>query len=482
MKASNTLKAGIFTVALSGAAVFSACATVDFETELLPILEEKCFRCHSERITEPKAGILLDHPEAIMKGNEYGPIVVKMLPEESVLYERITLPSGKRGIMPPAGKGDPCTPEQIELVRQWIKEGAKFGNWTGNDKPKATKPPKKQNNNSRLSLSNYGTEKGIQIDLTPDPKYPMRFSPKMVQVKARAIDALVEDFRKEIGVQALPLANDRVFVRRAYLGIAGRTPTNDEAVAFLSSKDSKKRAKLIDQLVDSEGYVNHWFNFWADLLKVESVRFVPSVYYAEWIKDALRNNMPYDRLSYELITATGMAYQNGATGWAASDANMAPDHMANTMQAFLGMQLQCAQCHDHPYDQWNQYEFQSLVSYFGGVRWNGVNNKHFVRKIEKAGIEISVKQEKYFGNRMAYNYRYAIWEPSFTRWNRLPKDYQYADAKPRQMVPPQVMFGEQPQIEDSPREAFGKWVTAEENQWFTKAIVNRLWKQTMGVG
>jgi len=467
---------------VAGTLGFSAFATINFEAEVLPIFQEKCFRCHSGRIDEPDGDIRLDQADAISEGNEYGPIIKKMLPKDSVLYQRITLPAEKQGIMPPAGKGDPCSPEQLEIIRQWIKEGAKFGNWTGIDKPKVIKPPRKQNNNSRLAIQNYGTAKGIQLDLTPAPKYPTRFSPKMVKTKAAEIDALVDSFRKEHGVKALPVANDRIFVRRAYLGIVGRMPTNDEAVAFLSSKNPKKRPKLIDHLIESEGYVNHWFNYWADLLKVESVRFVPAIFYADWIKEALRNNMPYDKFSFELITATGMPYQNGATGWAASDENMAPDHMANTMQAFLGMQMQCAQCHDHPFDRWNQYEFQSLVSYFGGMRWNGVSNKHFVNQIEKAGIEISVKQEKYFGNNMGYNYRYAIWEPSFTRWNRLPKDYQYADAKPNQTIPPHVMFGDQPNIEDSPREAFGKWVTSEENAWFTKSIVNRLWKQTMGVG
>jgi hypothetical protein len=460
---------------------FCSRAAVDFEKEVLPIIEEKCFRCHSGRVKEPEGGIALDHPDRIMEGNEYGPIVVKMLPEESVLYQRITLHEGKRGIMPPAGKGDPCTAEQIEIVKQWINEGAKFGDWKGEDKHNPVKAPR-QVNSTRLSIENYGTDEGLKLDLTPNPKYKTRLSPTLVKVKAKEIDKLVGAHRKENGIKALPLANDRVFLRRAYLGVVGRTPTHDEAVGFLSSNDPKKRAKLIDHLINTEGYVNNWFHFWADLLKVQTTRFVSSVYYGDWVKQALRDNMPYDTLAYELITATGMPYQNGATGWAASDENMAPDHMANNMQAFLGMQLQCAQCHDHPFDRWNQYEFQSLVSYFGGMRWNGVSNKHFINQIEKAEIEVSVKQEKYFGNNMAYRYRQAVWEPSFGRWNRLPKDYQYADAKPKQAVPPHVIFGDQPIIKDSPREAFGSWVTSEENRWFTATVANRLWKQTMGVG
>lgn len=480
MKTKTMSTAALLAAGMAGLPMGSE-AVIDFEQDVLPIIQEKCFRCHSERIKEPEGGIRLDDAALIMAGNEYGPVIEKMQPEKSVLFQRMAMEEGKRGIMPPTGKGDPATERQLAIVKQWIKEGAKFGDWEAVAGHEAVKPPKAINN-TRLSIQKYGKEGGLQLDLTPKPKHPPRLSPNLVKAKAAQIDQYVAAHQKANGVKALPLANDRVFVRRAYLGIAGRTPTHDEAVAFLSSGLRNKRSKLIDHLVNTEGYVSSWFHFWADLLKVQTTRFPSSVYYGEWIKDALRDNMPYDQMAYELVTATGMPYQNGATGWAASDEGMAPDHMANTMQAFLGMQLQCAQCHDHPYDRWNQYEFQSLVSYFGGVRWNGVSNKHFLKQIEDKGIEISVKQEKYFGNNMSYRYRQAVWEPTFNRWNRLPKDYHYADAKPKQPVPPHVIFGDQPEIVDSPREAFGHWLTAEDNQWFTVAIANRLWKRTMGVG
>jgi hypothetical protein len=469
----------------AGATAISTQAGIDFEQTVLPLLQEKCFRCHSGRVKKPDAALRFDDAERFKSGSYYGEVLVPGQPEASVLLERITLPHDDKDFMPPAGKGDPCTPEQIEIIRQWITEGARFGGWQRVEKPKAAARPKKKNTNSRLSIKNYGKNPSNPgLDLAPSPTYPPKLSPKLVKAKAGQIDALVDAHRKEHGVKALARAEDRVFVRRAYLGIAGRTPTLDESLSFLASRDRRKRTQLIDRLIGTEGYVNHWFHFWADLLKVRSVQFTSAVYYAEWIKQALRDNMPYDRFAFELITATGMPHQNGATGWTASDANMAPDHLANTMQAFLGQQLQCAQCHDHPYDRWTQYEFQSMASYYAGVRWNGVANKHFQRQIEKEGLKdsISEKQFKYFGNNQGNNYRYAVWEPAFTQWNLLPRDYQYADAKPRQPVPPRVIYGEQPVIKDSPREAFGRWVTGRDNEWFTKSIANRLWHETMGVG
>ena len=132
---------------------------------------------------------------------------------------------------------------------------------------------------------------------------------------------------------------------------------------------------LIDKLIASEGYASHWFHFWADLLKVDStaVDQVAAVYYADWVKKALASNMPYDQMVYELITATGMPYQNGATGWMASDQNMKPDHMANTVQAFLGIQIQCAQCHDHPFDKWTQMDFFKMAAFTYGFDHRGGN-------------------------------------------------------------------------------------------------------------
>jgi hypothetical protein len=151
------------------ALVSTSLAVINFEQDVLPIFQEKCFRCHSDRVEEPEGGIRLDQAASIMAGGDYGSIVEKMQPGKSVLFERMTLPEGKRGIMPPPGKGDPATAEQLAIVKQWIKEGARFGNWESFTKHTATKPPRAVNN-TRLSIQKYGTEKGIQLNLEPKPE------------------------------------------------------------------------------------------------------------------------------------------------------------------------------------------------------------------------------------------------------------------------------------------------------------------------
>ena len=460
--------------------------TIQFEEEILPILQEKCWSCHSSRNKEPSAGLLLDTPEQLLKGNEYGPVITRMLPNESVLVERIALKPSKRGIMPPTGKGEPCSPKQIALIRDWIKQGAKTGNWKGFEKPKREYQPKDQSRNSPLADSQYAqNDKNPGLELTPMPIHNMRISHSLIQAKAKKIDTIIARHRASKGAKNQKVVNDRTFLRRAYLEIIGRIPTLEESMQFLSSTQPKKRMLLIDQLIASEGYVSHWFHFWADLLKVDSSKGnqVAAVYYADWLKRALRSNMPYNQLAQELITASGMPHQNGATGWIASDQNMKPDHMANTVQAFMGVQIQCAQCHDHPFDRWNQFEFQSMVSYYAGVQYNvRGGNQIFVNRAREAGIEkLPQKQDRFF-RQLGGQYTLSIWEPQFNRWHTLPNDYQYADAKPRQQVRPAVMFGDQPHIEGSPRRAFAEWVTSKDNEFFAESIANRLWKQLMGVG
>ena len=148
--------------------------TIQFEEEILPILQEKCWRCHSSRVKEPSAGLLLDTPEQLMQGNQYGPVITRMLPDESVLVERIEMKPDKRSVMPPTGQGDPCSPKQIALIREWIQQGAKTGDWQGYQKPKQAYQPKDQRTNSPLSVNQYGkNEENPGLELTSIPENSM---------------------------------------------------------------------------------------------------------------------------------------------------------------------------------------------------------------------------------------------------------------------------------------------------------------------
>ncbi|MEM1297591.1 MAG: DUF1549 domain-containing protein, partial [Verrucomicrobiota bacterium] len=174
--------------------------------------------------------------------------------------------------------------------------------------------------------------------------------------EAKYIDQLIAAKLKETGQAPLPPANDEVFLRRIYLDLAGRIPSYEEAEAFLSDSDPDKRANLIDTLLDSPAYVSNYLNFWSDILRIRSklTKNNSGQPYHDWVRKALMQNKPYDQFVSELITARGYLWENGAAGFYIRDNGMPLDHLAMASQVFLGTQLQCAQCHDHPYDDWTQ--------------------------------------------------------------------------------------------------------------------------------
>ena len=155
-------------------------------------------------------------------------------------------------------------------------------------------------------------------------------------------------------------STDAIFLRRLYLDVVGRIPTLEEASAFLMSGDKNKRAALIDELLDSYGYVSRQFNFYADLLRVKSrAGKIVGQSYIDFIKDSLTQNKPYDQFVRELLTSAGPMMQegNGAVGYYLRDVGMPEDNMSNTIRIFLGTRLECAQCHDHPFDKWTQRQY-----------------------------------------------------------------------------------------------------------------------------
>ncbi|MBL8898448.1 MAG: DUF1549 domain-containing protein, partial [Planctomycetes bacterium] len=175
---------------------------------------------------------------------------------------------------------------------------------------------------------------------------------------AAAIDRLVDADLARAGVPANPPSDDATFVRRAYLQIVGRIPTAEEARAFLADRSAEKRTQLIDRLLVSPGHESHLFTWYADLLRAKSrlANQISGEPYLHWIKSAVAANEPYDQIARDLLTASGAAHarENGETGYYLRDRGMPEDNMANTARVFLGTRLECAQCHNHPFDKWTQ--------------------------------------------------------------------------------------------------------------------------------
>ena len=333
-----------------------------------------------------------------------------------------------------------------------------------------------------------------------------------LKTTAAKIDELVAAKLAKENLTANGSITDEVFVRRIYLDIAGRIPTLKETQSFLASADQDKRAKLIDQLLESDGYTQHMFNYWADILRYKNQmtgggQSAPAGFaYGKWLKEAISKNMPYDEMVRELVSADGKTYTNGAIGFYIRDYNMPLDNMAVTTQIFLGTSMVCAQCHNHPFDKWTQMDYYQMAAYtYGMTGTNGLTNPLLAQAIygrsagKKGGYNKPVAKldlpegmaRKDVSSAMSeilrplrYN---TVLDESHERVLRLPHDYQYDDAKPKAPVEPTIPVafskeGIQGGDKLPPVEAYAKWMTSKENPRFTTVIANRLWKKVMGMG
>lgn len=296
---------------------------------------------------------------------------------------------------------------------------------------------------------------------------------------AATIDQYLEAKWKENHVRPNDMASDEVFLRRIYLEIAGRIPTLEETLEFSRSGDSRKRQKLIDKLLDSEAYVSNMFNFWADVLRVQSEMQGDGNQYAAWIKTQLRENVTYDKFVYALITSEGYTWEDGAAGYYLRDDGMPLDNMANTVQVFLGTSLVCAQCHDHPFDKWTQYEFYEMAAYTYGIKTRVQPDNLRQARQMVAGDEAARTALDNLTREITYGVSYT--GPDALK---LPHDYKYDDAKPLAVVKPYTIFGNKAEASDPGhlREAYAAWITSPDNPRFTHVIANRLWKKAFGVG
>ncbi|MGI8601835.1 MAG: DUF1549 domain-containing protein [Verrucomicrobiales bacterium] len=325
-------------------------------------------------------------------------------------------------------------------------------------------------------------------------------APAAADPASQNIDRLVEEGLVKAGLKPNPPASDEIFVRRIHLDIIGRIPTAQEAADFLNSKAPDKRSKLIDQLLMSEGYVSHFYNFWADILRVKSNpneggQEGSGDAYAAWLKGELRKNTPYNKLVYQMLTANGYIWDNGAVGYYMRDAGMPLDNMANTCQIFLGTRVACAQCHDHPFDEYHQRDFYEMAAYT-----TGVNTRVQPRDIisEATGKKVGKRAaEKLVQPGVAQELEKLLEPLSYgVRGNpkaeqKLPDDYRGdpknpnpREGKPGEIVKAVPVFGKRSEIKTNKHilENYAGWMTSPENQTFTVIIANRLWKQAMGLG
>ena len=331
---------------------------------------------------------------------------------------------------------------------------------------------------------------------------------------SKQIDARVKAQLSNKSEKLNPKSTDEVFLRRAYLDIVGRIPSFEETNEFLHSKSDTKRADLIDDLLDSYGFVSRQFNFYADLLRIQSrlPGQLSGISYIDFVKDSLEDNKPYDQMVRQLISSKGpnLKRGNGAVGYYLRDRNMPEDNMSNTIRVFLGTRLECAQCHDHPFDKWTQRQYFEMVAFTGGLRYRAPNTGSLYQEM-RGLIKKGEIPEKHKGivNRLAQNLSHGV-AGSGTGLARLPEGFLGEEGYEGEIVVGKTMFDRKPLVvakvppksKKKPRkkkrnvqqaaipgarsigsrDAYANWLTDSDNPRFAKVIANRLWKQAMGLG
>jgi hypothetical protein len=265
---------------------------------------------------------------------------------------------------------------------------------------------------------------------------------------------------KQLGIEPSPLCDDATFLRRAFLDATGSIPTVEETEAFLADDDPHKREKLVDRLLGLTGdpdldiyndrYASYWTIKWADLIRNNSNDVGDQGMWAlhNWLRNSFLNNKPFDQFVSEIVTAKGSIYSNGPANYFRINRN-ANELAESTAQLFLGVRIQCAQCHHHPFEKYSQDDYYSFAAYFARI---GTKNS------EEFGL---------FGRETIV---------------MVKNSGEVRHPKTGKNMPPTPLDGEPADSELDRRIPLAEWLTSKENRMFASSVVNRYVSYLLGRG
>lgn len=284
-----------------------------------------------------------------------------------------------------------------------------------------------------------------------------------VQSLADMIDRQIEARWKSDGITPAPMSEDAEFLRRVSLHVGGTIPAVAEARQFLKSDAPDKRRQWVDQLLESPLYITHFSNFWTRVMMPESATDVQASFqrpaFQAWLRQHLSNNTHYDKIVYELLTtrlsgdrSMNAAMQNpeGLSPIAFfTTKQIKPENLAAaTSRMFLGIRIECAQCHNHPHDVWKQEQFWGYAAFFAGIE-----------RLNRGDDVVGAVKEVFDRRELTIPERETVVQATY-------------------------LDGSQPRWRsgETSRKTLAEWMTARENPYFAKACVNRIWGHLFGVG
>jgi hypothetical protein len=290
--------------------------------------------------------------------------------------------------------------------------------------------------------------KAVAVRLAVVKQPPMANYPEVH--RNNFIDEFVFSKLKRLNIVPSPLTTDYEFLRRVYLDTVGVLPTLDETYQFIDSKDPQKRAKLIDQLLGRPEYAEVWATKFADLFRVglldQGTKGGRLIY--NYLRKSVREDKPYNEFATELLTASGNLYfQPLANFYYITEFAEPENYATNISQVFLGVRLECARCHNHPFEKWTQNDFWGFAAFFARM---GVKDTY---QNDESQIHLKLKGE--------------VINPK----TKKPALAKYLDG-------PSQAEG----LDEDIRDKLAAWMTAPDNPWFARAIVNRVVKHYLGRG
>ncbi len=263
------------------------------------------------------------------------------------------------------------------------------------------------------------------------------------------IDTLVDSKLKKLRILPSAVCDDQTFLRRAFIDIVGQLPTRQDYESFLASSDAQKREKLIDQLLARKEFVELWVMKWAELLQIRTnepnVSYKAALLYYNWLQDRIAKNVPINQIVKELLSASGGTFKEPATNFYQAETDTLK-LTENVAQVFMGIRMQCAQCHNHPFDRWTMDDYYGLVSFFTQVGRKGGEDPRETIIFNGGGGE--------------HNHPLT--------------------ATP---VPPKFPGGAVAEVNGKDRRAMlAEWLAAPDNPYFARNVANIIWAHFLGRG
>ena len=267
------------------------------------------------------------------------------------------------------------------------------------------------------------------------------------------IDELVWQKLQRLNITPSPVCDDHTFLRRATTDISGRIPTLEEVNAFLADTSADKRSKLIDRLLEEPEFADHWANKWADLLRPNPyhVGIKATFNYDHWIRQSFHDRKPWDQFVRELLTARGGTFRDGSVVMF-RDRRQPEELTTLVSQLFIGVRLDCAKCHHHPFEVWGQDDFYSFAAYFSKIGRKGT------------GISAPISgSEEFVFTGTSGSVTHPVTGATMT---------------------PRPLFGEAPPVVEGQdqREALAAWITSPNNHLFAQVMSNRVWADLLARG